>query len=46
MVECPLHGAEFDIRTGAARTLPAVAPVPTFPVRVEGDAILVGVGGE
>jgi nitrite reductase/ring-hydroxylating ferredoxin subunit len=46
VVECPLHGAEFDIKTGAARTLPAVAPVPTFPVRVEGDAILVGVGGE
>ena len=44
VVECPLHGAEFDIKTGAARTLPAVTPVPTFPVRVEGDDILLGVG--
>ena len=43
IVECPLHGAEFDIRTGVPRTLPAVTPVPTFPVVVEGDDILLGV---
>ncbi len=42
-VECPLHGAEFDIATGKARTLPAVSPVPSYPVKVEGDAVLVGV---
>jgi hypothetical protein len=40
-VECPLHGAEFDLKTGKARTLPAVLPVPSYAVRVEGDAILV-----
>jgi len=45
-VECPLHGSEFDIRTGKALTLPAVLPVPTYPVKVEGDAILVGLGEE
>lgn len=44
VVECPLHGAEFDIKTGAARTLPAVAPVPNYPVKVEGDDVLVSVG--
>lgn len=33
-VECPRHGAAFDIRTGEALTLPASRPVPTFPVRV------------
>ena len=44
IVECPLHGAEFDIKTGRQRTLPAVTPVPTFPVRVEGDDVLLGVG--
>ena len=27
-VECPLHGAEFDLKTGRPRTLPAVTPVP------------------
>jgi 3-phenylpropionate/trans-cinnamate dioxygenase ferredoxin component len=45
-VECPLHGSEFDIRTGKALTLPAVLPVPTYPVKLEGDAILVGLGEE
>jgi 3-phenylpropionate/trans-cinnamate dioxygenase ferredoxin subunit len=31
---CPRHGANIDIRTGRALTLPAVQPVQTFPVRV------------
>lgn len=34
-VECALHGARFDLRTGAALTLPAVLPVGSFPVWVE-----------
>lgn len=33
-VECPRHGATFDLTTGEALTLPATRPVPTFPVRV------------
>jgi 3-phenylpropionate/trans-cinnamate dioxygenase ferredoxin component len=41
IVECPLHGAEFDIKSGKALSLPAVLPVPTYTVRVEGDDILV-----
>ena len=32
---CPRHGANIDIRTGRALTLPAVYPVETFPVRVD-----------
>ncbi|MFM7232127.1 MAG: Rieske (2Fe-2S) protein [bacterium] len=40
-IECPRHGARFDIRTGAALCLPAVAPVPTHPVRVVGDEVQV-----
>jgi 3-phenylpropionate/trans-cinnamate dioxygenase ferredoxin component len=32
---CPRHGANIDIRTGRALTLPAVEPVDTFPVVVE-----------
>jgi len=40
-IMCPRHGAYFDVRTGAALTLPAVVPVETFPVRVEGDEIYV-----
>jgi 3-phenylpropionate/trans-cinnamate dioxygenase ferredoxin component len=42
-IECPRHGARFDVRTGAVRALPAILPIPTFDVRVEGDTILVDV---
>jgi 3-phenylpropionate/trans-cinnamate dioxygenase ferredoxin subunit len=34
VVICPRHGANFDIRTGDALTLPATEPVSTYPVRV------------
>ncbi len=40
-VECPLHGSRFDIRTGAALTLPAFAPIAVYPVRIEGQDVLV-----
>ena len=40
-VKCPRHGARFDIRTGAALSMPAFAPTGTFAVRVEGDKILI-----
>lgn len=35
-LECPRHGATFDITTGAAKKMPAVAPIETFTV-VEKD---------
>ena len=38
-IMCPRHGAYFDVTTGAALTLPAIVPVPTYRVRVEGDEI-------
>jgi 3-phenylpropionate/trans-cinnamate dioxygenase ferredoxin subunit len=38
-IECPRHGARFDIRTGEALSMPAVVDVSWFPVRVEGDDI-------
>ena len=41
VIECPRHGAKFNVRTGAALTLPAVSPVPTYPVRIEGNDIQV-----
>jgi len=34
-VECPRHGARFDIRSGAAVAMPAVTPVESFEVKVE-----------
>jgi 3-phenylpropionate/trans-cinnamate dioxygenase ferredoxin component len=44
LVTCDWHGATFDIRTGAARSLPATRPITVFGVRVEGEDILVEVG--
>jgi 3-phenylpropionate/trans-cinnamate dioxygenase ferredoxin component len=40
-IECVFHGAKFDIRSGRATQLPAIRPVRTFPVRIEGDEILI-----
>ncbi len=33
-IECPRHGAKFDVKTGAALTMPAIVPVRTFRTRV------------
>ena len=41
VVVCPRHGSRFDIRTGRPLTLPAVVPVGTFPVHVEGGIVKV-----
>jgi 3-phenylpropionate/trans-cinnamate dioxygenase ferredoxin subunit len=38
-VECPRHGAKFDLKTGRPLTLPAYEPVETFAVRVEAETI-------
>jgi len=40
-IECWLHGAEFDLRTGQALTPPAVSPVKTYQVSVDGDSVTV-----
>ena len=41
-IECPRHGARFDVRTGAVTQMPAAMPVRTFPVKVEAGEVLVG----
>jgi 3-phenylpropionate/trans-cinnamate dioxygenase ferredoxin subunit len=33
-IECPRHGAQFDVKSGRALTLPAVRPIASYPVRV------------
>lgn len=43
-ITCVLHGARFDLETGAPRALPAVRPVRTYEARVEGEDIQVRVG--
>ncbi len=42
-IECPRHGARFDVRDGRVTQLPAFRPVETYPVRVEGDTVEVGI---
>jgi 3-phenylpropionate/trans-cinnamate dioxygenase ferredoxin component len=42
-VECPRHGSLFDLTTGRPKTLPAYAPVQTFPAVVEGDDVILEV---
>ncbi|HBQ20341.1 MAG TPA: hypothetical protein DD708_00230 [Deltaproteobacteria bacterium] len=39
VIECPHHGATFDITTGEALTLPAVTPLKIFKVKVDGEEI-------
>jgi len=38
-IECPRHGARFDVTTGRALCLPAVRRVRTYPVRVQDGVI-------
>jgi len=40
-IECPRHGARFDVRTGAVLCMPATAPVPAHETRVVDDQIQV-----
>ena len=41
-IECPLHGARFDARTGRVCVGPAVDDITRYTVRVERDTILLG----
>ena len=40
-IECPRHGARFDVATGKVLCLPAAVPIRSYPVQVDGDAITV-----
>ena len=41
IITCPLHGAEFNLRSGEVLSPPAYEPLTTFPVRVEGGTVQV-----
>ena len=43
-IECPRHGARFDVKTGKVLCLPAAVPIKSYPVQVEGEDIKVSVG--
>jgi 3-phenylpropionate/trans-cinnamate dioxygenase ferredoxin component len=38
-VECPLHGAAFNVRTGAVESFPATSGIATYEVRIVGDEV-------
>ena len=40
-IECWLHGAEFDLRTGQALTLPATQALETYAVKIDGNSVTV-----
>jgi 3-phenylpropionate/trans-cinnamate dioxygenase ferredoxin component len=42
-IECWLHGSRFDLATGRPTGLPATKPVPVYPVKIDGDDVLVDV---
>lgn len=39
VIECPRHGARFSLRTGDVLCMPAVTPIRSYPVRVEGGQV-------
>ncbi len=42
-IECWLHGAAFDVRTGEAVSMPATQSVKTYAVRVDGDSATIDI---
>ena|SRR3989338_8815915 len=38
-LECPRHGARFDVKTGAAKRMPAAAPIKTYKIHINGDEL-------
>ena len=45
-IECPRHGARFDVRTGAVCRMPAAAPVASLPLKVEEGEVFVEIDPE
>ncbi len=45
-IECPRHGARFDVRSGKVLSFPAIVDIPAYPVKVEDGELLVGLPPE
>ena len=41
VIECPLHGGRFDIKTGKALSAPVCVDLKTYPIKQENDKILI-----
>ncbi len=42
-IQCPRHGAHFDVTNGAAVRMPAITPTKTFPVEVRDGEVYIKV---
>lgn len=42
-ITCSCHGSKFDVKSGKVLALPATVPVNTYPVKVEGEDILIAI---
>ena len=42
IIECPKHNGRFDYRTGAAKGAPVCVNLATYPVRIEGGKVMIG----
>ena len=43
LIECPMHNGQFDVRTGKGQGAPITEDIRSYPVRVEGDDVLIAV---
>jgi nitrite reductase/ring-hydroxylating ferredoxin subunit len=41
-IVCPRHGAEFDVTTGKALSMPAVVDIPSYAVKIENGILFIG----
>jgi 3-phenylpropionate/trans-cinnamate dioxygenase ferredoxin subunit len=41
VIECPKHNGRFDIPTGTAKRAPVCVNLKTYPVKIEGDKVLI-----
>jgi nitrite reductase/ring-hydroxylating ferredoxin subunit len=46
VIECPIHSGRFDVASGCALGPPVTKNLLTYPVRVDGEDVLVGLDGE
>ena len=42
-IQCPMHGARFDVKTGKPTQIPAVVDIKTYDVKIENNDVLVAV---
>jgi len=45
-IECPRHGARFDVRTGKVLSFPAIVDIPAYPVKIENGQVFLGLPPE